>query len=84
MREMFDEASSFNQPLHRRSLVYASARTRVGDTRRILGLRNSGEEAEWCGAHMATTRRRMDRISTVAPPTSYESTSRDETVDETN
>jgi len=64
--------------------AYASARARVGDTRRILGLRNSGEEAEWCGAHMATTRRRMDRISTVAPPTSYESTSRDETVDETN
>ena len=64
--------------------AYASARARVGDTRRILGLRNSGEEAEWCGAHMATTRRRMDRISTVAPPTSYESASRDETVDETN
>ena len=69
--------------------AYASARARVGDTRRILGLRNSGEDAEWCGAHMATTRRRMDRISTVAPPTSYESTSRasvetNETVDETN
>ena len=55
-----------------------------------IGLRNSGEEAEWCGAHMATTRRRMDRISTVAPPTSYESASTrasvetDEPVDETN
>ena len=67
--------------------AYASARARVGDTRRILGLRNSGEEAEWCGAHMATTRRRMDRISTIAPPASYESASTRasvETVDETN
>ncbi len=56
---------------------------------RILDLRTSGEGAEWCGAHIASTRRRMDRISTVAPPTSYESTSRasvetNETVDETN
>ena len=69
--------------------AYASVRARIGDTRRILDLRTSGEAAEWCGAHIASTRRRMDRISTVAPPTSYESTSRasvetDETVDETN
>ena len=69
--------------------AYASVRARIGDTRRILDLRTSGEAAEWCGAHIASTRRRMDRISTVAPPTSYESTSRasvetNETVDETN
>ena len=64
--------------------AYASVRARIGDTRRILDLRTSGEAAEWCGAHIASTRRRMDRISTVAPPTPYESTSRDETVDETN
>ena len=29
--------------------------------------RTSGEAAEWCGAHIASTRRRMDRASTVAP-----------------
>ena len=47
--------------------AYASVRARIGDTRRILDLRTSGEAAEWCGAHIASTRRRMDRASTVAP-----------------
>ena len=47
--------------------AYASVRARIGDTRRILDLRTSGEAAEWCGAHIADTRRRMDRASTVAP-----------------
>ena len=63
--------------------AYASARARVGDTRRILGLRNSGEEAEWCGAHIASTRRRMDRASTVAPSSRASTVETIETQDST-
>ena len=43
----------------------ASVRARIGDTRRILDLRTSGEAAVRARAH-ASTRRRMDRASTVA------------------
>lgn len=46
--------------------VYHSLRQRVGDTRRVLGLRNSGDAAEWCGAHISDTRRRMDQASAPA------------------
>ena len=55
----------------------------IGDTRRILDLRTSGEAAEWCGAHIASTRRRMDRASTVAPSSRASTVETIET-DETN
>jgi len=63
--------------------AYASVRARIGDTRRILDLRTSGEAAEWCGAHIASTRRRMDRASTVAPSSRASTVETIET-DETN
>ena len=63
--------------------AYASVRARIGDTRRILDLRTSGEAAEWCGAHIVSTRRRMDRASTVAP-SSRASTVETIDTDETN
>ena len=72
-----------NSRLFGASGVYASARARVGDTRRILGLRNSGEDAEWCGAHIASTRRRMDRASTVAPSSRASTVETIETQDST-
>jgi len=55
--------------------MYATARQRVGDTRRVLGLRNSGDAAEWCGAHISDTRRRMDQASAPASRDSTDETS---------
>ena len=63
--------------------AYASVRARIGDTRRILDLRTSGEAAEWCGAHIADTRRRMDRASTVAPSSRASTVETIETQDST-
>ena len=63
--------------------AYASVRARIGDTRRILDLRTSGEAAEWCGAHIASTRRRMDRASTVAPSSRASTVETIETQDST-
>ena len=49
----------------------------------FMDLRTSGEAAEWCGAHIADTRRRMDRASTVAPSSRASTVETIET-DETN
>ena len=48
-----------------------------------MDLRTSGEAAEWCGAHIASTRRRMDRASTVAPSSRASTVETIETQDST-
>ena len=50
---------------------------------RAMDLRTSGEAAEWCGAHIASTRRRMDRASTVAPSSRASTVETIETQDST-